>query len=208
MNHLNLLEVSASGRQQDSVSRALTGAIIAALQQRHAGTDVVRRDLSDGIPLVDAAWIAANFTAEDERSVEQRATLGISDTLVEELKRADVLVIGAPIYNFGVPASLKAWIDMIARARKTFRYTSNGPEGLLKNKTAFVVIASGGVAVDGPLDFATPYLRQALRFVGITEVHVIAADRLNSNAAESISQAHAQIESLLSIVEFPGQKAA
>jgi FMN-dependent NADH-azoreductase len=208
MSHLNLLEVSASGRQHDSVSRTLTGAVIAALRRRVADVEVVRRDLNDGIPLVDEAWIAANFTAEDARSAEQRATLAISDALVEELQRADVLVVGAPIYNFGVPAALKAWVDMIARARKTFRYTGNGPEGLLKNKTAFVVIASGGVAVDSPVDFATPYLRQALRFVGITDVHVIAADRLNTNAAESISQAHTQIESLLSSIKFAGQLAA
>lgn len=208
MSHLNVLEVSASGRQRDSVSRTLTGAIIATLQQRVASVEVVRRDLNDGIPLVDEAWIAANFTAEDDRSAEQRATLAFSDALVEELQRADVLVIGAPIYNFGVPAALKAWVDMIARARKTFRYTGNGPEGLLQHKTAFVVIASGGVAVDSPVDFATPYLRQALRFVGITDVHVIAADRLNSNAAPSISQAHAQIVSLLSIIKFDGPLAA
>ncbi|MDH4124741.1 MAG: NAD(P)H-dependent oxidoreductase [Gammaproteobacteria bacterium] len=208
MSHLNVLEVSASGRRRDSVSRTLTGAIIATLQQRVASVEVVRRDLSDGIPLLDAAWIAANFTAEDERSAAQRATLATSDALVAELQRADVLVIGAPIYNFGVPAALKAWVDMIARARKTFRYTSNGPEGLLQNKTAFIVVASGGVAVDSPADFATPYLRHALRFVGITDVHVIAADRLHSNAAASISQAHAQIESLLASKNFAGQLAA
>jgi len=208
MSNLKVLEVSASGRQSDSVSRSLTSAVIASLQRRAADIEIKRRDLNDGIPLVDEAWIEANFTAEGQRSTEQRATLATSDALVEELQRADVLVIGAPIYNFGVPAALKAWIDMIARARKTFRYTSNGPEGLLKNKTAFVVIASGGVAVDSPLDFATPYLRQALRFVGITEVHVIAADRLNSEASESISRAHTQIESLLSTIEFAGQLAA
>jgi FMN-dependent NADH-azoreductase len=208
MSILNVLEVSASGRQHDSVTRTLTGTIVAALQQRATAFSLVRRDLSAGVPLVDEAWITANFSAEDERSAEQRATLAVSDAWVEELQQADVLVIGAPIYNFGVPAALKAWVDMIARARKTFRYTAHGPEGLLKNKTAFVVIASGGVPVDGPVDFATPYLRQALRFIGITDVHVIAADQLISNAAESIAKAHKRIEELVSTIQINGQLAA
>jgi FMN-dependent NADH-azoreductase len=149
------------------------------------------------MPFVNEAWISANFTAEEERSEEQRATLNFSDKLVEELQAADVLVIGSPIYNFGIPASLKAWVDMIARARKTFRYTENGPEGLLEGKKAYVVIASGGVAVDSPVDFATPFLRQALRFVGITDVEVIAADQLGINAEESIDSARAQIADLI-----------
>jgi len=197
MNRLNILEVSASGRQQDSVSRALSNVLIDALRQQDQPTNLVRRDLSDGVPLIDAAWIDANFTAEAERTVEQKAVLAVSDTLVAELEKADVLIIGAPIYNFGVPASLKAWIDMIARARRTFRYTASGPEGLLKGKKAYLVVASGGVAVDSTLDFATPYLRQALRFVGISDIEVIAADQLQSRQEASIARARARIATLI-----------
>ena len=108
-----------------------------------------------------------------------------------------MIVIGSPIYNFGVPAALKAWVDMIARARKTFRYTSEGPEGLLKGKKAYVVIASGGVPVDSPVDFATPYLRHALKFVGITDIDIIAADQLIGRADDSIDAARMQIANLV-----------
>ena len=142
---MKILEVSASGRRADSVSRKLSNELIEALETREGAVEVTRRDLSDGIPLVDERWIQANFTPEEERTRDQRDVLSVSDALVKELQAADVIVIGSPIYNFGIPAELKAWVDMIARARKTFRYTSNGPEGLLKGKKAYVVIASGGV---------------------------------------------------------------
>ena len=194
---LKILEVSASGRSHDSVSRMLTQDIIDALESRHGMVELTRRDLNAGVRLVDEDWINANFTAAEDRTAEQRGTLGESDALVAELQDADVIVIGAPIYNFGVPASLKAWVDMIARARLTFRYTENGPEGLLKGKKAYVVIASGGVPVDSLADFATPYLRQALSFVGITDVAIIAADQLNRKAGDSIDAARIRIADLI-----------
>lgn len=194
---LRILEVSASGRRTDSVSRMLSRDVIGALETRHGRIGVSHRDLADGVGLVDEAWIAANFTAAGERTAAQQERLAESDALVAELQQADVVVIGAPIYNFGVPAALKAWVDMIARARLTFRYTDNGPEGLLQGKKAYVVVASGGVPVDSAVDFATPYLRQALRFVGITDVEVVAADQLNSKAANSIDAARARIAELI-----------
>jgi FMN-dependent NADH-azoreductase len=194
---MKVLEVSASGRRGESVSRMLTAELIDSLEVREGDIEVTRRDLSDGIPLVDEAWINANFTAEEERTPQHREVLAASDTLVAEMQAADVIVIGSPIYNFGVPAALKAWVDMIARARLTFRYTANGPEGLLKGKKAYVVIASGGVPVDSAVDFATPYLRQALRFVGITDVDVIAADQLNKTAEDSIDAARVRIAELV-----------
>jgi len=194
---IRILEVSASGRRADSVSRMLSRDIIAALESRYGAVGVTRRDLADGIGLVDEAWISANFTAEEERTEAQMHRLAESDALVAELKQADVVVIGSPIYNFGIPASLKAWVDMIARARLTFRYTENGPEGLLQGKKAYVVIASGGVPVDSAVDFATPYLRQALRFVGITDIEIVAADQLNQNSADSIDAARTRIADLI-----------
>ena len=194
---MRILEISASGRRTGSVSRQLTGELIDALETRQGAVDVVRRDLGESIPHVDESWIQANFTADADRTDDQRSTLAESDALVAELQAADVIVFGVPIYNFGVPAALKAWVDMIARARVTFRYTPNGPEGLLKGKKAYIVIASGGVPVDSPADFATPYLRHALKFVGITDVEIVAADQLNSRADDSVDEARARIAELV-----------
>ncbi len=201
---LQILEVSASGRHSGSVSRKLTGELVAALRQDAGDAGLHRRDLNDGISLVDEDWIAANFTDPEARTPMQRAALSESDVLVAEVQAADVIVIGSPVYNFGVPAALKAWIDMIARARLTFRYTDNGPEGLLRGKKAYIVIATGGVTVDSEYDFATPYLRQALGFIGITDVEVIAAERLNSAGAESVEVARARISELVQHNLMPG----
>jgi len=135
-NTLRILEVTASGRGGDSVSRMLSKDIIDALEAKNGAIDLTRRDLNSGVSFVDEGWISANFAPDEDRTREQRAKLAESDALLAELQYADVIVIGAPIYNFGIPASLKAWVDMIARARVTFRYTENGPEGLLKDKKA------------------------------------------------------------------------
>lgn len=188
-----ILEINASARKNGSLTRQLSNDLVAALETRYGGADVIRRDLADGIPLVDERWIEANFTADDERTDRHRATLACSDELVRELEDADTIVIGAPIYNFSIPAALKAWVDMIARARKTFRYTEDGPRGLLRNKKAYVIVASGGVPVGSPVDFATPYLKHALSFIGIDDVEVIAAEQANLQASEALDKARAQI---------------
>lgn len=121
------------------------GDLIASLEAKHGALQVVERDVSDTVtPLLDADWVNANFTDPDARDDAQRAALAHSDQLVAELKAADIVVVGVPIYNFGIPAALKAWVDQIARARETFRYTENGPEGLLKGKKGYIVAASGG----------------------------------------------------------------
>lgn len=205
---LRILEVNASGRRQGSTSRTLTAELIAALESRHGSIELSRRDLADGVPFVDDDWIAANFTADEDRNSEQREVLGVSDRLVAELQDADTIVIGAPVYNFSIPAALKAWIDMIARARLTFRYTENGPEGLLKGKKVYVVITSGGVAVGSDYDFASPYLRQALAFVGITDIELVAAEQLNSKYEESIDAARVRIAELVYTSTTFGNQAA
>ena len=194
---LNILEISASGRHKGSVSRDLSENLVAELGDRYGAVRLKRRDLATGVPFVDEAWIEANFTPDEERSARHRETLAYSDELVNELKEADVLVLGVPVYNFSIPAALKAWIDMVARARLTFRYTENGPRGLLTGKKAYLVVATGGVPVGSAVDFATPYLRHALSFIGITDVEVIAADRLNSDRENSIDRARAQIAELV-----------
>jgi len=191
-----ILRIDASMRHSGSVTRALTDKLVARLRAAAPKAGVTRRDLADGVPMVDAAWIGANFTDPAERDTAQRAALAGSDELVAELKAADTIVIGLPIYNFGVPAAFKAWIDMIARARETFRYTETGPEGLLTGKRALVVVASGGVPVGSAVDFATPYLRHALAFIGITDVEFIPADQLMADAEAAIAGAEARIAQL------------
>jgi FMN-dependent NADH-azoreductase len=205
---LKILDISASGRRQGSTSRMLSGELIAALESRHGSVAVQSRDLADGVPFVDDSWITANFTADDDRTPEQRDALAHSDRFVTELQDADVIVMGVPIYNFSIPAVLKAWIDMVARARVTFRYTENGPQGLLHGKKAYVVIASGGVAVGGDFDFATPYLRQVLSFVGISDIEFIAAEQLNSRYNESIDAARLRIGELVYTSFDSGSRAA
>lgn len=192
-NEVKLLRVDSSGRYEGSSTRALTDSLIEALASGNKAVDVTQRDLAKGMPHVDESWIQANFTDAEERSDEQMERLQFSDNLVAEIQTANVVVIGVPIYNFGVPAKLKAWVDMIARARLTFRYTENGPEGLMKGKKAYLVVASGGVAVDSELDFATPYMRQALRFIGITDIEVIGAEQQMSRGEETVASALTKI---------------
>jgi len=192
-----VLEISASGRVNGSASRALTKDLISALGDRYGDVETVRRDLTNGMPFVDEDWIEANFTPDDTRTALQRDALAFSDELVDELRNADVLVLGVPVYNFSIPAALKAWVDMICRARLTFRYTENGPRGLLEGKKAYLVVATGGVPVGSPMDFATPYLKHALAFIGITDVEIIAADKLNSQREETMDTARAHIAELV-----------
>ena len=194
---MKILHIDASARHEGSISRSLTADLVAALEDRHPGAEIIRRDLADGIPMINADWIAANFTPAEERTPTQRITLARSDALVAELKEADILVIGAPIYNFSVPTALKAWIDMIARARLTFRYTDKGAEGLLLNKKAYIVVPSGGVPVGSPVDFATPYLRHALAFVGIDDIEIVAATGADRDNGEALDQARAKIAELV-----------
>ena len=174
---LRVLRVDASARVEGSITRQLADQLIDGLAARVAGFAVTRRDVAEGLPFVDADWVTANFTDPDARSDAQRAKLAGSDALVREVMDADVWVIATPIYNFGVPASLKAWIDQIARARVTFRYTEQGPQGLLAGKKVYILTATGGTEVGSAIDFATPWLKFVLGFLGISDVEVIAADR-------------------------------
>ncbi|MEL0437824.1 FMN-dependent NADH-azoreductase [Phycobacter sp. K97] len=187
-----VLHIDSSARREGSVSRDLTAQIVARL----GADEVIRRDLATPLPLLDEAWIGANFTPADQRSDEQKQLLAQSDALVEELKAADTLVIGAPIYNFSVPAGLKAWIDLVARVGLTFAYSEEGPAGLLKGKRAIIAVASGGTEAGSAIDFATGYLRHMLGFMGITEVEIVAADTLAIDEGAALAKAKSQIEAL------------
>jgi FMN-dependent NADH-azoreductase len=142
------------------------------------------------VPVVDGAWIGAAFGGGD------KTPLSTSQELVAEIQRADHIVIASPIWNFGVPAALKAWIDQIARAGVTFKYTESGPVGLLEGKRATIIISSGGTEAGSEIDFATPYLKHVLGFIGIHDVDVVAADRLMMDADASIAKATAAIDAL------------
>jgi len=201
---LKLLRIDSSGRTQNSVTRQLSDLLIAQLQNQGHALQVTSRDVAQGIPFVNEEWINANFTDPAQRSEQQHAALAYSDDLVQEIKNADVLVIGAPIYNFGIPAALKAWIDMIARARLTFRYGENGPIGLVTGKQAFLIMASGGTPLGSDIDFASTYLRHALAFIGITQVETIAAERLMVQGDTAREIAITQIAQLV----YPSTKQA
>lgn len=186
---LQVLAVTASARQQGSVSRRLVAHLLDKLRRQQPDLQLHERDVSAGLPLVDADWIGASYTPAEQRDAGQCTVLAQSDALVRELQAADVLVIGTPIYNFSIPASLKAWIDQVARAGLTFRYTESGPEGLLRGKRAFVLLASGGTPVGSEIDFASGYLRHVLGFLGIEDVSVIAADRIMQQQGAAVAAA-------------------
>jgi FMN-dependent NADH-azoreductase len=176
-----VLHINASGTLDGSISRSATDALLQDL----APSRVITRDLAIApLPQIDATWIATRLIPQPELTDADRAVLALSDALIAEIKAADVILIGMPMYNFGMPASLKAWIDLIARPKVTFAYTSNGPVGLLAGKKAILAVASGGVPVGAPMDFATPHLEQVLRFIGIEDITTHAAkDIVAQNAA-------------------------
>ena len=186
-----VLHIDASARLTGSTSRTLSAQIA-----RKLGTQIIHRDLTTAIPQIDETWVQANFTPAEQRTDAQKKALSLSDSLIEEIKAADVVVIGAPIYNFGVPAALKAWIDQIARAGVTFKYTENGPQGLLEGKRAVIAVASGGTAIGSDIDFASGYLRHIMGVIGITDVEIVAADRMMIDAEQALAQAEAKISKL------------
>lgn len=168
MSHA-VLHVDASARYQDSSSRRLSADLVAKLDADH----VEHRDLAKPLPVLDDTWVRATFTPPQDRTAEQTEALALSDNLVAELQAADTIVLGTPIYNFAGPAALKVWFDLIARAGVTFRYTENGPEGLLANKKVIVIVTSGGVSIGSPADFLTPHLKQFFGFLGLTDVTIL-----------------------------------
>jgi FMN-dependent NADH-azoreductase len=190
-----ILRIDASMRKNGSYSRTLSTKLIAQLKGQ-TSSNVKERDLADGIPIINEAWIEANFTDVAERTAEQRSVLSFSDALISELTDTDTLVIGLPIYNFNVPAAFKAWIDQVARAKVTFRYGDNDPEGLLENKKAYVIISSGGTQLGSEVDFVSDYIHHVLAFIGIKDVTIIDSSGIGRNEEKVIADAHAIIEGI------------
>jgi len=185
-----ILRIDTSIKGPASTTRKLTDDVIARI-----GGEVTVRDATT-IPAIDGAWIGAAYTPADARSAEQKALLALSDELIAELKAADTVVIGCGVYNFGVTGPLKSWIDMVCRVGETFRYTEAGPEGLAGAKRVVLAYASGGVPAGSGYDFATPYIKQVLGFIGITDVTVVAAEGMNVDAEAAMARAEAQIAAL------------
>lgn len=192
-NHI--LHINSSARTEGSQSRALSAKLIERLSNHT--TTVTQRDVGiNPPPAVTEDWVNANFTPAENRTDQQNQTLALSDEMIAEIEAADTLVLAVPIYNFGVPAAFKAWIDQIARAGRTFKYTENGPVGLLEGKKAYVVITSGGTESGSATDFATPYAKHALGFIGISDVEVVAADQLMLDAEGTLEKANNEIKAL------------
>ena len=193
-NPKRILRLDASANPGDSSSRKLGNYLIHHLELDNPAMETRVRDLNTNLSFIDSNWIAANFTASEEREAEQSARLAFSDELIAELNWADHIVLATPMYNFGVPATLKAWIDLICRAGITFRYGANGAEGLLKGKRVDIIITTGGASLHSPVDFVSGYLKQVFGFIGIEDISIIGADQMNVNGDASFANAIAQIE--------------
>ncbi len=198
---MNILQINSSARVQGSHSTQLANSLVEALLETSSGATVNVRDLgSNPHPILDETALQALFTPADQRNAEQQARVALDDALIAEIQAADVVVLGAPMYNFGISAQLKNWIDAISRAQVTFRYTANGPEGLLTGKKVYVVLTRGGLYRNTPNDTQMPYLKTFFGFLGMTDVEFVYAEGLAMGPdAEkaSLASAHQQINDLL-----------
>lgn len=191
-----LLKISSSASGSNSVTEKLMDKIQEQLHQTLTEVNVVSRNLNESeLPLLSPDLIGAYFTPAEKLSQQQNELLKVSQQYIDELFASDIILLGAPMYNFGIPASLKAYFDLIARANKTFNYTSEGPVGLVKNKKAILAIATGGTPLNSPYDFVSPYLKQFLNFIGITDIQVVAIDK-RGDSEELLTETQTHIQNL------------
>lgn len=202
---MNILQINSSARTEGSHSTHLAHTLVERLRADHPEAKLTVRDLArHPHPHLDEAALQALFTASADRTPAQAARVALDDALIAEIQAADVVVLGVPMYNFGVSAQLKNWIDAIARAKVTFAYTASGPVGLLKGKKVYVVLARGGVYRNTPADTQVPYLRTVLAFLGLTDVTFIYAEGLAMGPEaerKALASARSQIEEALSTFE-------
>jgi len=195
-----ILQLNTSIFGDNGQSTRLAGEFVTRLRDKHAGTRLIRRDLAaDPVPHLTEQTFKAALISPYKRTPEQARVAATADTLIAELAAADVLVIGVPMYNFGVSSTLKAWFDHVARAGTTFRYTDKGPEGLMKNKKAYLFMTRGGQYAGTPADLQTPYLRQFLAFIGIEDVEFIFVEGLAMGAdsgRKALASANSSIQAL------------
>jgi len=195
---MKILQINSSARAEGSHSTRLANAIVERLSADRPNATLTVRDLGrTPHPMLDEAALQALFTPADKRTPEHAARVAQDDALIAEIQAADVVVIGVPMYNFGVPAQLKNWIDAISRAQVTFRYSANGPEGLLTGKKVYLALTRGGLYRNTPNDSQTPYLKTFFGFLGMTDVQFVYAEglALGPEAEQNaLSSAFEQIE--------------
>jgi FMN-dependent NADH-azoreductase len=198
---MNILQINSSARRDASHSTRLANRLVQRLRESEPESTLTVRDLNDAPhPVLDEAALGALFAPPDKRTREQAARVALDDALIAEIQAADVVVLGIPMYNFGVPAPLKNWIDAISRAGVTFRYSEKGPEGLLKGKKVYVVLTRGGQYRNTPSDTQVPYLQTVFTFLGLTDVQFVYAEGLAMGPdaeRNAIASAHEQIEEAL-----------
>ena len=196
----NVLIIESSARQQGSFSRQLTRQFISQWQVARPADQVTVRDLAlNPVPHLDANLLGGWMKPEAQRSADEQASLQRSDELTDEVLGADVLVLAAPMYNFAIPSTLKAWLDHVLRAGVTFKYTETGPQGLLTGKKAYVLTARGGLYAGSTSDHQEPYLRQVMAFIGIHDVTFIHAEGLNLGGdfqEKGLNQAKARLTAI------------
>ena len=192
---MKIYQIDSSARKEGSTSRALAKKLLDKIKKPE--DEVIYRDLDDEMVFVTGLTESGmNIDAKDQNE-NHKKMFELSDQLVKELKESDVIIISAPIYNYGPPATLKAWSDLAARVGETFRFKPNGRrEGLLKNKKAYLVITSGGTKLNSSEDFLTPWLKFILNFFGIEKVEIICADQMALNYEKSIKEAEKQIANI------------
>ena len=192
-----ILRIDSSIKAEGSISRQITDDVVAKIAAAHPDATVTTRDLAAlPAPMIDGSWLGAVFTPAEDRSAEQAEIAGLSDELIAEVSAADVVVIGLPIYNFNMPAQVKAWLDQLTRNGITFKYTEEGPVGLIEGTRAVIAMASDGTKLGSEIDFATPYLKHMLGFIGITDVQLVAADAMVFDKDAALKAAHDAVESL------------
>ncbi len=202
-----LLQINASIFSTGGQSSQLAEQFVAGWQRKHPDTEVIVRDLaSDPVPHLSAERFQAFIQKPGARTPTEQAVVNYSDGLIDELKRADTIVLGLPLYNFGVPSALKAYFDHIARAGVTFRYTETGPVGLLNGKKAYVFATRGGLYAGTALDTQTQYVRNFLRFLGIADVEFVYAEGLaisEQTKQAAVSQARNAVDRLVASDAVP-----
>ena len=198
---MKVLQINASARRDGANSTKVANSVVAGLQAKNPSAQITLRDLAaNPVTVLDEAALGALFTPAEQRNAAQNAVVAEYDALIAELQAHDVIVLGVPMYNVGVPVQLKSWIDAVARAGVTFRYTATGPEGLLKGKTVYVALARGGLYRDTANDSQVPYLKSVLGFLGLTDVRFIYAEGLNMGpeaAAKGFAQAQIDLAAAL-----------
>ena len=195
-----LLQIRSSIFSNDGQSSRLAERFVARWRASNPGGKVIVRDLAkEPVPHLDAARFGAFLAKPEERTPAQQAVVDYSDALIGELKRADVVVLGLPMYNFGVPSTLKAYFDHVARVGETFKYTEKGPVGLLTGKKVYVFAARGGMYAGTPNDTQTPFIRTFLSFIGMSDIEFVYAEGLAISEAskqQSLARAEAAIDAL------------